>query len=384
MNVLASDHYRANLVKVLRDKGVIRTPRIETAFLQVPRESFVPAFFVRDPTTNRMVWHEVTMADPNYLEKVYQDDALVTHLDARQFPDSSSSKPSIMAMMLEALDIQPGHSVLEIGTGTGYHAALLASLTGDASLVTTLDRDDLLLAQARQAIEEHGGTGMHIVKADGFEGYPLHAPYDRIIATASVPTVPMAWVEQLRVGGKLVMDLQGSLTASGFLLIEKTTEGITGQFHAQPLYFMPLVMEKQTTPQLPSTDVTQNPCLGSFVLEKGHVFPDILFDMAFRWFLQWRIYGCKISHRKQLRDGEEIHAIYLMESWNQGVIRLRKEEDRWYGSIYNAPSVWHDVQQAYEEWVRLGRPNQAMYVLEIDEAKDLATLVIGSLKLPVY
>jgi protein-L-isoaspartate O-methyltransferase len=288
-----------------------------------------------------------------------------------------------MVMMLEALDIQPGHTVLEIGTGTGYNAALLASLTGDASLVTTIDRDDLLLAQARQALEKHGGARMHVVKADGFEGYPQYAPYDRIIATVSVPTVPMAWVEQLRVGGKLVMDLQGSLTASGFLLVEKTPEGITGHFRAQPLYFMSLVTEKHAIPQLPSTDLTQSPCLESFVLEKDHVFPDMFFDSAFRRFLQWRIPGCKISNRKQLRDGKEIHTMYLIEPWNQGVIRLKKEEGTWYGTVYHALSMWHDVQQAYEEWVSLGRPGQEKYVLEIDETKGLARLVIGSLKLPI-
>jgi protein-L-isoaspartate(D-aspartate) O-methyltransferase len=383
MNVLAPAHLRTNLVKALRDKEVLHSPRIEAAFLQVPREVFVPTFFVRDPTTNRMVWQEVTTADPSYLEKVYQDEALVTHLDARQFPDSSSSMPSIMAMMLEALDIRPGHTVLEIGTGTGYNAALLAFLTGDASLVTTLDRNDLLLAQARQALEKHGSSGMQIVKADGFGGYPQHAPYDRIIATASVPTVPMAWVEQLCVGGKLVMDLQGSLTASGFLLVEKTPAGITGQFRAQPLYFMSLVTEKHTTPQLPGTDTTQSPCLEAFVLKKDHVFPNVFFDSAFRWFLQWRISGCKISSRKQRYNGKEIHTMYLMEPLNQGVIRLRKADDTWHGHVYNAPSLWHDVQQTYEEWVSFGRPGQEKYMLEIDETKGLATLLIGSLKLPI-
>ncbi|MGH3624555.1 MAG: methyltransferase, FxLD system, partial [Sciscionella sp.] len=115
-----AEQLRKRLVKQLRAKGALNREDVVAAFRTVPREVFLP---------------ELDVAE------VYQDEALVTKRDASGQPISSSSQPSIMAMMLEQLDIQPGHRILEIGAGTGYNAALMAELTGDAERVVSVDID---------------------------------------------------------------------------------------------------------------------------------------------------------------------------------------------------------------------------------------------------
>jgi protein-L-isoaspartate O-methyltransferase len=119
-------------------------------------------------------------------------------------PTSSASQPSLVLSMLAALDVHDGHRVLEIGTGTGYHAALLAARLGDDA-VTTMEIDTTVAEQARTNLSAAGYTPT-VVTGDGAAGYPAGAPYDRIIATASVRAgeLPYPWVAQTRPGGIIV------------------------------------------------------------------------------------------------------------------------------------------------------------------------------------
>src|SRR5579883_3067513 len=100
---------------------------------------------------------------------MYQNQALTTQVDARGLPTRSSSQPAVMALMLSYLDVKPGMRILEIGTGTGYNAALLARLTGDPRLVTTLEIDSTLIEQAQPRIEAVVGTGMIVLVCDGMQ-----------------------------------------------------------------------------------------------------------------------------------------------------------------------------------------------------------------------
>lgn len=177
---------RAALVAELREKGIPLPPPIERAFLTVPRHLFVPGV---------------------YLDAVYRDQVIVTKRDKEGVAVSSSSQPAIMAIMLDALEVQEGHRVLEIGAGTGYNAALLAELVGTAGQVTTMEIDDEIAEAAEAHLKRAGYSGVQVIAGDGAAGYPPNAPYDRIICTASVWDLPVAWEEQLRVGGILVTPL---------------------------------------------------------------------------------------------------------------------------------------------------------------------------------
>jgi len=167
---------REQLVDHLLDTGRIHSDRVAEAFQVVPRHVFLPGV---EPTT------------------VYTDEAIPT----KRAPDgraiSSSSQPSIMAIMLEQLCVEPGHQVREIGAGTGYNAALLAFLVGETGALTTVDIDQDLVEQARDHLAAAGVSSVRVVCGDGANGYAESAPYDRIMLTVGADDVAPAWVDQL-------------------------------------------------------------------------------------------------------------------------------------------------------------------------------------------
>jgi len=173
------------LVNRLKASGALRDPRVESAFRAVPRHLFVT---------------DVP------LEEVYQDQAIVTkRVDSVSV--SSSSQPAIMAVMLQQLALLPGHRVLEIGAGTGYNAALMAHIVGEAGSVVTVDIDDDIVEAARQHLASTGFDRVAVIRGDGGLGYAPGAPYDRIILTVRAWDIAPAWWDQLRLGGRLVLPL---------------------------------------------------------------------------------------------------------------------------------------------------------------------------------
>jgi len=177
---------RAALVETLRSKCSLQSPAIAEAFAAVPRHLFVPGVSAED---------------------AYRDRWIAT----KRLPDgdvvSSSSQPAIMAIMLEQLDVRPGQRVLEIGAGTGYNAALLAHLVGNAGRVTTIDIDDDIVAAARTHLDAAGVTGVRVACDDGWAGDAEDAPYDRIMLTVAAADISPAWRAQLAPGGRLLLPL---------------------------------------------------------------------------------------------------------------------------------------------------------------------------------
>ncbi|MFP8961557.1 methyltransferase domain-containing protein [Streptomyces nanhaiensis] len=198
------------------------------AFETVPRHVFVPSFHEQAEDGR---WVTITPENPHYWEAVYSDRALTTQL-ADGTPTSSSSQPSLMLEMLHALDVADGHRVLEVGTGTGYNAALISHRLGD-SRVTTMDVDpDLTGAAARRL----GEAGHHpaVRVGDGAHGVPDRAPYDRIIATCGLPSVPWPWIEQAGEGTVIVVPI-----GWGVARLTVHDDAAEGAFLPGGAYFMP-------------------------------------------------------------------------------------------------------------------------------------------------
>jgi protein-L-isoaspartate(D-aspartate) O-methyltransferase len=173
----------------------VSDPAVVDAFTRVPREHFVRAVIGKD---GRPV--------PVTLDQVYSDEALVTRV-RDGLPSSSSSQPSLMAEMLAALRLRPGDRVLEVGTGTGYNAALIATITGVP--VVTLDVQADVVADAAAALARAGIEGtVTAVCADGYLGAPDHGPFDRIVATVGIGGIPPAWLDQLAPGGLILAPVE--------------------------------------------------------------------------------------------------------------------------------------------------------------------------------
>jgi protein-L-isoaspartate(D-aspartate) O-methyltransferase len=201
-------HLRDQLVDGLQQAGHVSSERVAAAFRAVPRHLFVPEI------------------EP---ERAYRDEAFVIKYDQGGRPISSSSQPAIMARMLEQLDVQPGHRVLEIGVGSGYNAALLGHLVGETGVVVSVDIDADLVAAARERLAACGVPRVTLGCGDGGMGWSEHAPYDRIIATIGAWDVPPAWVAQLAPQGRLVvpLDLRGPQRSIAFEPIGDHLESVS-------------------------------------------------------------------------------------------------------------------------------------------------------------
>ncbi|MEV8015172.1 methyltransferase domain-containing protein [Streptomyces sp. NPDC086554] len=229
---------RAALVREIEASGAcVRDPALLTAFRQVPRHLFVPYYYVAATGGGyERLWGE----DPDpvrrarWLDGAYADSPLATRVRDGELL-SSSSQPSLMAKMLEELELPPdGCDVLEIGAGTGYNAALLAHRLGEEH-ITTVDLDPEITESARRHL---AAAGYHpaVVTGDGAAGCPEHAPYDRIIATCTLASVPRAWLAQCRPGARILAPLATGL----IMLTVRDAEHAEGRFLHTPAYFVPL------------------------------------------------------------------------------------------------------------------------------------------------
>ena len=187
-------------------RGVVRSAGVERAFRAVPRHWFVERFWVGGREFACGVEGEDGWVEA--LGVVYSDEALITRRDDEGNPTSSASQPSVVAMMLEALDLEPGMRVLEIGSGTGYNAALMAEMVGDARLVTTIDIDADVVAQTGRLLGRAGYGGVNLVRGDGALGHAASGPFDRIVATVGCSDVAWAWADQLGPDGVLLLPLE--------------------------------------------------------------------------------------------------------------------------------------------------------------------------------
>ena len=205
------------LVDEMKKMGWVQTPGIEAAFRTVLRHQFLPGA---------------------PLENVYSNQVILTKQDQDGQWISSSSQPAIMAIMLEQLGLEPGHRVLEIGAGTGYNAALMAHIVGEAGRVVTVDIDEDIVEAAREHLASAGYEQVDLVCADGGYGYAAAAPFDRIILTVGAPDITPAWWDQLKPEGRIVLPLmlKGSMKSVAFEKVKVHLRSIS----VKDCGFMPL------------------------------------------------------------------------------------------------------------------------------------------------
>lgn len=212
------DRLRTAMTQRLVDDQVIHTSAVQAAFAAVPRHLFLPH-----------VPAQTAYADEPVYTKTSGDGARI----------SAASQPRIVAMMLEQLDLHPGHRVLEAGAGTGYNAALIGHMIGPAGHVTTVDVDADLVDAAREHLVVAGASNINVVLADGALGHPNRAPYDRIIATVGIYEIPRPLLDQLGPDGRLVVPLRLRGAASRSIVLTRTGDRWRS-IDSQLAVFMPL------------------------------------------------------------------------------------------------------------------------------------------------
>ncbi|NUS66515.1 MAG: methyltransferase domain-containing protein [Saccharothrix sp.] len=344
---------RARLADSLVAAGVLRDPRWVEAFRQVPRHAFLPGFFVQRPDGT---WEPVTAEHPDHLALIYRNDVCVTQLDnddhaweqalvtgaVTGVPTSSSSMPTIMAIMLEALAVAPGDRVLEIGTGTGYNAALLCHVLGEER-VTSIDVDPGVLARARARLN---AAGYHptCVAGDGEQGYAPRAPYDRILGTCAVSRIPAAWLEQAAPGGLVVTTLNRAIGA-GLVRLTVRDGQATGRVLEEDGRFMPLRAHRQAwADQALLEALTAEPTTSRTTLLSSRSVLDPA--GGFEFFAGLALAEVAVA-------ADPIRLVHPDGSW----VRHR-------GAVVDQGgprALWDLAEAAYRQWRALGRPRRHQF-----------------------
>ena len=201
-------------VEDLVREGIIRSEAVRQAFLKFPRYLFV---------------------EERYRKYAHLDEPLP--IPAGQ----TISAPHMVAIMLELAELRPGMNVLEIGTGSGWNAALIAELVKRD--VYTVERIPELVEFARRNLERAGVKNVHVIPGDGTLGFPPKAPYDRIIVTAGAPDIPKPLVEQLKPGGKLIIPVGSYHLWQDLLEVIKREDGSIKVRNHGGVAFVPLIGE---------------------------------------------------------------------------------------------------------------------------------------------
>jgi protein-L-isoaspartate(D-aspartate) O-methyltransferase len=219
--VWAQTSFRVQRSRMVEDQIEMRgitDERVLEAFRRVPREEFVPLEF---------------------RHLAYGDFALPIGFE------QTISQPYIVAFMTQRLDLQPGHRLFELGTGSGYQAAIASQLVEE---VYTVEIVPGLAARADSVLKRLGVDNVHVRCGDGWAGWPEAAPFDRIIVTAAAESLPRILLEQLRPGGRMILPLGPQESVQHLVLVHKQSDGGIVQQTLLPVRFVPVTGEHEDEP----------------------------------------------------------------------------------------------------------------------------------------
>ncbi len=348
------------LVNGLAADGIL-PEQWRAAFLAVPREVFIPEVIWRYAGDDLVPLRR--SEDPDeWLRRAYGRRYVVTQVDdgAPAGPEgrgrvatSSASRPDIVALMLAAGHLEPGMRVLEIGTGTGYTAALLAHRLGERN-VTSVEIDPDLAARARASLATAGYGEVTVIWGDGAQGYPAGAPYDRVLSTVAAPQVPWAWVAQTRPGGLVVTPWSTAYKPAGLLSLTVSADGTAaGGLVNTTISFMPL--RAQRTPRATIGGVvrdTDTPEMSHTDLHASHLCNE---DAPFA--IGAAVPGCEWEYEAATSDDGR-WSVWFLDAGSRSWARFDYHPNtrRWPVHQFGQRRLWDEITTAYRQWQQADRP----------------------------
>lgn len=367
--------HASQLIEQLISSGALSSSEWRAAFERTPRHLFAPQFRLPDNLGGRTLAGTDPEQVQDWLRAAYANDALLTDFASDGTLLRTCSSPSVVARMLEALDVAEGMSVLEIGTGTGWNAGLLATRLG-SDAVTSVDIDSLFVQQARERLAV---LDLHptLDAADGFGGYPARGPYDRIIATCSVRQFPPAWLQQIGPGGMILTDVRGTF-AGGLALVSRNVDGtVTGGFLQSSISFMPLHSPEVGVPSTVRGDWP----VGRVVSASGdtrttELDPAVLRQPdSFSLFAQIVIPGALVTPVSVGADRTVFCLVHPDGAWARVELgdalprRVTQEGDR---------RLWDELEAAHDLWSSLDRPARDQFTITITADGEQSVSVAGT------
>lgn len=333
----------------------------EVVWVDGPGRTFVPVSCAEEPGQ----WARATAGDQPVITQV--DDGEGGPRAAGVIPTSSASMPSVVAGMLDALEVREGHSVLEIGTGTGWHAALLGRRVGAKGRVVSVEIDPQVADAARRALAKVGAK-VDVVTGDGEHGYPEAGPFDRVIATAAARVIPFAWVSQTRPGGVIVTPW-GTDYCPG--LLARLTVGpagvASGRF--EPGYaFMRLRSQRRYLVNPDGTELDTARADRSVTELNGSDVYRMITASEAAFAIGFLVPRCRMLYEED-RRGERHHVVELHDhvsgSWALVDVDLPAQESGFDVYQYGSRWLWDEATAAYRWWLDHGSPGAARFGMTV-------------------
>jgi len=337
------------------------------AFLSIPRHVFIKRY--RDWGTTE--WHEVHEENVGeHLSTLYANRALTLFGNDDNHIPSTISAPSFVLRMLDMLQLRPGHTVFELGAGSGWSAALMGHLVGPAGHVYSLEIIPEVAQMAVNTIATLGITNVHIIAADGGEGYAAGAPYDRAIFTAGTYDLPHHFYEQMQDGGLLLIVIKSAGGGDHLFLLRKTADHFES-LESMPCGFVQLTGKYQISNLEPIT-VETLPEWTEFQQQEIAKTPFWWGGKGKEGF-GWRTLGIRsflgitepffraFKTEKVKEQSREEHYFGL---WDHAQRSLVLAKDDWlivYGNIVAKERLLQKIRQ----WVDLGMPSAASFALQV-------------------
>lgn len=366
---------RAALAERLAGDGLLDDPGWRRAVETVPRHRFVPGFYLqaeRFADNGLPVWEPVTarLDRDRWLRAVHTDQTLITQLDGDEpdwahpapriggAPTSSSTLPSLVLLMWADADLRDGHTVLEVGTGTGYSTALACERLGSRA-ITSIEVDPHRLHQAATGLHACGyAPGLAI--ADGLYGYRPNGPYDRIVAACSVRGIPAAWLAQTRPGGKILTTLTGWLWGNARVLLTVGADGTAeGPLLPGTISFMAARADDPPAFGTPAHwDVlTREAAPRPARHEPGRLTEPTDESFFARFLAQLAVPTAQLTGTDD--------ATHLIDVVTGSVAALVPEGGTWQVRQAGPVRLWDAVETALDAWERAGRPGPEHFRMRV-------------------
>ncbi len=337
-------------------------PRFRDAVGSVPRHRFVHRFRIGDGPL------QDNDADPaQHLPGIYSD-AVMRHVDAAGEPlPSTNSQPSYVLFLLHLLGLQPGQAVLEIGSGSGWLAAIMAHLVGREGRVTGIELIPGLAAQSRTDLGALG-LGVDIVTGDGARGHPASAPYDRAMVTAAAWEVPAALLDQVREGGQVLVPVElRSGDGCDVTLLRKRGAALVAE-RSIPGWFVPLRGAGQDrrgrapVPE-PGTEPVARRALPLGIAGNGGRAPAAALFRAFLGRTEPGFVMAASAGSDDWNPGKPVPPFGIADA--DGSVALWQAGEL---VSYGAGRAAGRLAQAYARWAALGLPDVGAFALEVHRA----------------